>query len=284
MPLQEFACHSILTDLASVGDAQEVSLWWLGQAGFCLRYCGLRIGIDLYLSNSLARKYAGTRFPHRRMLPAPVLPEDLSMLDFVFCTHGHTDHMDGDTLGAIAQHNPTCLFVVPAAERDKALDRGVPQSRMISVCAGDQRELRLGASFSVVPAAHEERKTDAAGNDFFLGYLLKLGRRCIYHPGDCIPFEGQQDWLSGHEIDLALMPINGRDEFRRSNGVPGNFSLDEAVELCRCTGIASMLGHHYGMFDFNTVQPGQAADQLQRLAPDGRARLVELAKRYVLSG
>lgn len=282
MALQAYVSNGLLGELAGSVTPLGVSLWWLGQAGFCMRQGDLRIAVDPYLSNSLAKKYASTKFPHKRMLPAPVAPEDLTMLDYVFCTHGHTDHMDGETLTGIANANNRCRFVVPAAEKAKALERGVPLERMISVKAGDEIHLSSNASVSVVPSAHEERRQDENGCDYFLGYIFKLSGKHIYHPGDCVPFDGLQQWLEPHQIELALMPVNGRDDVRRSNGVPGNFHLEEAVDICRCAGISGMLGHHYGMFDFNTIDPVMGEATLNALVPSGSAGLVKVGTRYLL--
>jgi hypothetical protein len=55
--------------------------------------------------------------------------------------------------------------------------------------------------------------------------------------------------------DIALLPVNGRDEYRRSHNVPGNFHFEEAIALCHSTGIAYLIPHHYGMFEFNSVDP-----------------------------
>lgn len=274
----------LLREFSARGAGDEVALWWTGQAGFLLRHREVRIGVDLYLSDSLARKYAGRPYPHRRMVPVPVAPGSLSMLDLVLCTHAHTDHMDPDTLAAIAAASPACRFVVPRAERAKALERGVPADRLIAVTAGDARTLADGVSLSVVPAAHEERQQDADGNEVFLGYVLRLGSRTLYHPGDCVPYEGQAGWLEPHAIDLALLPVNGRDAQRAAQGVPGNFHLDEAVGLCCDAGIPHMLGHHYGMFDFNTIDPDEGERTIARLRPPCRAGLARASVRYVLGG
>jgi L-ascorbate metabolism protein UlaG (beta-lactamase superfamily) len=59
--------------------------------------------------------------------------------------------------------------------------------------------------------------------------------------------------LIAHAITLALLPVNGRDLHRAGNGVPGNFTLAEALALCEAAGIPTMIAHHWGMFDFNTV-------------------------------
>ena len=280
--LQRSASVDLIAELSERDGGDAVSIWWLGQAGFCLRWRELRIAVDPYLSDSLARKYAGTRFAHRRMMAAPVRADALTMLDAVFCTHAHTDHMDGDTLAAIAHANPRCRFVVPRAEHAKALERGVPADRIVALRAGDTLALGEGASVAVVPAAHEQRRADAEGNDLYLGYVFKLGDRTVYHPGDCVPFDGLEDWLRPHAIDLALLPVNGRDASRAANGVPGNFHLREAVDLRCAVGIGSMLGHHYGMFDFNTVDPDASEREIARMRPVCGAALVRAASRYVL--
>ena len=51
-----------------------------------------------------------------------------------------------------------------------------------------------------------------------------------------------------HAVDLALLPINGRGK-----GVPGNFTFDEAVQLCQIAEIPYLIPHHFGMFAFNTA-------------------------------
>jgi L-ascorbate metabolism protein UlaG (beta-lactamase superfamily) len=53
--------------------------------------------------------------------------------------------------------------------------------------------------------------------------------------------------------DIALLHVNGRDEYRRSHNVPGYFHFEEAIALCHRTGIAYLIPHHYGMFKFNSV-------------------------------
>jgi L-ascorbate metabolism protein UlaG (beta-lactamase superfamily) len=55
--------------------------------------------------------------------------------------------------------------------------------------------------------------------------------------------------------DLALLPVNGRDATRAQAGIPGNFTLDEAIALCAETGMTSLLAHHFGLFAFNTIDP-----------------------------
>lgn len=234
----------------------EVVLYWLGQAGFVIDAGCYRMLIDPYLSDSLARKYRGSAFPHTRMMAPPIVPGDLTRLDLVLCTHRHTDHMDPDTLQALATRFPALRFVVPAASIDEARRRcGVDDARLVCVDAGDRVKVLPGVTVQPLPSAHETLQPDAEGRHEWLGYVLDIGGLRLYHSGDCIPYPGLLEGVAALAPHAALLPVNGRDHGRSSNGVPGNFTLDEAVALCRNAGMSTMVAHHYGMFDFNTVAP-----------------------------
>jgi len=161
--------------------------------------------------------------------------------------------MDPETLPRIAEASPQCQFVVPRAEEQVALQRGVPAARLVTIDAGELVALADNLAVRALPAAHEQVETDTAGRHRFLGYLLYFGDEVVYHSGDCVPYPGLREQLAQAGVDLALLPVNGRDAERRANGVPGNFTWDEAVELGFGSGIPAMLACHFGMFDFNTV-------------------------------
>jgi L-ascorbate metabolism protein UlaG (beta-lactamase superfamily) len=232
----------------------ELTLHWLGQAGFVIEFDRFRMLIDPYLSDSLAEKYKGTKFPHTRMMAAPILPDELDRLDVVLCTHRHTDHMDPGTLQPLARRFLRARFVVPAAVVDEAVKQcGVGTDRLIAVNAGDRTEILDGCFVSPIPSAHETLDRDSNGNYPWLGYLIEVGGIRLYHSGDCILYPGLAEAVAAHAPHVALLPVNGRDAQRSGNGVPGNFTLDEAVALARSSGARAMIAHHYGLFDFNTI-------------------------------
>jgi L-ascorbate metabolism protein UlaG (beta-lactamase superfamily) len=240
------------------------ALTWLGQAGFLIEWGGLKVVIDPYLSDSLALKYRGRRFPHNRMQPPPFNPGELTEADFVICTHGHSDHMDPGTLPGAAAASPGCRFICPEAEKLKALERGVPEGRFIGMDAGFGLCLGAGAGdagevkLTALASAHEELSVDEAGRHLYLGVVLDFAGFRLYHSGDCVPYPGLAEALGKLDIDAALLPVNGRDDYRRKNGIPGNFTAEEAAELCRTAGISTIVPHHFGMFDFNTADPAEA--------------------------
>ena len=260
----------------------ELACWWLGQAGFVLRSSEACCIIDPYLSNSLALKYKDTQFTHQRMMPIPVSPEELKSVDGIFCTHHHSDHLDPGTLVPLLGANPSARLVAPRA----SLDRLVPLGLDTRLSDPVNPQLKLSVvdfKVTVVPASHETIETDSNGNHRFVGYVMETAGLRIYHSGDCIPFDGQAELLRPFAIDLALLPINGRDEMRRSNGIPGNFTIDEAIRLCRNAGIKNLLCHHFEMFDFNTIDRDYARHTLEEKAPFLQWLLPQLETTYIFT-
>jgi L-ascorbate metabolism protein UlaG (beta-lactamase superfamily) len=258
-----------------------IALAWLGQAGFLIRTATHTILVDPYLSDFLAKKYRGREFPHERLVPAPIAVDDITQLDLVLCTHRHSDHMDPETLAEIASRHPACRFVVPAADMDHTRNLSLPADRLLPIDAGETLAPSTGLSVDAVPAAHEALDRDAVGRCRFLGYVLRLAGLSLYHSGDTVVFPELPDRLTRLRVDCALLPVNGRDEFRSSRGVPGNMTSVEAISLCRTAGIPLLVPHHFGMFAFNTTSDTDLA--LLRGCTSPRTLIPDLDHHLVLT-
>src|SRR3989442_12892258 len=117
---------AFLADVRRVLAAGGRALWWLGQSGFLIVQNGRALVLDPYLSDSLTRKYADTDKPHVRITEKVVEPAALGALgviDVITSSHNHTDHFDPETLLPLLALNPQPRLVLPAANRDLALER-----------------------------------------------------------------------------------------------------------------------------------------------------------------
>jgi L-ascorbate metabolism protein UlaG (beta-lactamase superfamily) len=230
----------------SLPDGDGISLSWLGQAGFAARCGSVRFVVDPYLCDTLAEKYRGTNNSYERMTSAPASAQDFAGVRYIFCTHAHTDHMDGATLQIVAREFPQCRFVIPRAYRMKARRFGISDEALLPIDAGESLELADGWSVRAFPSAHEQLQTDLDGHHLFLGYHWQCAEMGFYHSGDCVPYDGLSANL--RRVDAALLPVNGRGK-----GVPGNFTFAEAAQLCRDAHIPYLIPHHFGLFAFNSL-------------------------------
>jgi L-ascorbate metabolism protein UlaG (beta-lactamase superfamily) len=231
----------------------QLHLWWLGQSGFLIQWQGYHLLLDPYLSDSLTRKYEGTDKPHVRMTERVVAPERLDFVDVVASSHNHTDHLDAETLAPLLKANPEITVIVSRANVNFAAGRlQIPPGRLTPLNVNGEK-IQVGPfNFHAIPSAHESLERDENDDHHYIGLIVQSGSRTIYHSGDCVPYDGLIERLRNWKIDMALLPINGRDPRR---GVAGNFTGEEAAQLGREIQAGVVIPCHYEMFEFNTVSP-----------------------------
>ena len=261
----------------------QIAVWWLGQAGFLFRTSEHSLIIDPYLSDSLAIKYSDDEFRHIRMMPVPLPPREVTGIDWIFSTHQHTDHMDAATLVELIRNNPRCRFFAPRSAADHIFGSiGIDKNVATLIDVGDNIELSHQISVDVIASAHEELKFDDEGNSIFLGLVFSINGVNIYHSGDCAPYQGLADKLREFKIDIAMLPVNGRDEYRRSRGIVGNFHFEEAAALCIDTETEHLVPHHFGMFEFNTVDEAQLRRNAENIKDELSVILPEIDKALII--
>ena len=241
---------ALLADIEAAPDG-ALHLWWLGQSGFLVRADGERFLFDPYLSDTLTEKYAATDKPHVRMAAQVVDPARLTGIGAVTSSHAHTDHLDHGTLLPLRDANPGMKLILPRAIRELAIERiGDWEDDFLWMNAGESVS-HGGIGFRAVPAAHNELKTDPAGNHHFLGYVVTVGPWSLYFSGDTLLYPGIEEMIRG-PVDIAILPINGNRPERR---VAGNLDGAEAARLAKGIDAGTVVPCHYDMFEFNTASP-----------------------------
>lgn len=253
----------------------QLALWALGQAGFVLKGGATVAYIDPYLSNAVA----DVGGPSRRF-PPPIDPAEVQHAQLVFATHEHMDHADQQTLGPLMAASPDAVLVTSPQGREIARTAGVSEARIITPRLGERSGL-AGLHYTAVPAAHYAYEVDAHGRSRWMGFLIECNGVTVYHAGDTLVFPELLDALAGKAIDIALLPINGRDFFREEQNITGNLWPHEAVQLADRIGAQMLIGTHNDLFAENRVPPGLLFDARDQYAPHLRCHLLQAGELFV---
>jgi L-ascorbate 6-phosphate lactonase len=226
---------------------------WLGQAGLRLethRGCAV---VDPWIS-----------LHDDRLVPPPPLELAVDGVNWLLVTHEHLDHLDLPLLPALLERSPGVRVVLPAPLVELVED-AVPVSQLVPVQPHDTLSLD-GLELTVVPAVHGVTPEDAysdgselGGRPRFVGYVLG-DRRRVYHAGDTIVTDDVRLALEPLGIEVAFLPINGRDAAREARGIVGNMDAAEAVDLALAIGARRLVPIHWDGFAGNTVPPESAVD------------------------
>lgn len=247
---------------------QALTFWGLGQVGVAIKGPTGVIYIDPYLTDSDG---AGGRL--ERTFPPPVAPDQVMNADAILLTHNHIDHTDPQTILPISANSPKARFVAPFTSRDTLVEAGLESGR-IDVPEVDRPLELAGARVTPVPSAHTELSSDPNRGYPYLGYILEWNGVTVYHAGDTVIYEGLIETLGRWHIDVAFVPINGRDYFRTSKGIIGNTDYREAAKLAETLDFGLIVPTHYDLFAFNAADPGHFVSFLHRLNPMRRHKML----------
>lgn len=211
----------------------NIEVTWLGQGGFLFIIDGIRIVVDPYLSDSLAKKGVP------RLVEVPVDITDLNP-DYVLITHDHADHFDEETMMPLTSLYPSCVFVGPESVKKHYLNMGFNIDRFVLLNNGMSFKCK-SIEIEAVPAYHTD--------PYSIGFVFTYQDNKIYISGDTllttqlIPSLQQ---IIGPNLSLMMICINGK---------LGNMTDAEAVEVVNALNPKSVVPMHYGMFESNTVDP-----------------------------
>ena len=238
-------------------DGSTIEVSCLGQSGVRLGFAGCVLYVDPYLSDRVAELYGKDL---RRLRPVPVQPGEVSDANWVLISHDHEDHCDPATLLPLCAASPGASVIGPQPALSILRAAGIPPSRLQEAEVGRWRQLAPEVELRPVPAAHPTPEQDEHGHWSCLGFLLRLGRRLIYHSGDTSPhpvvFESLAEWLP---IDIAFLPVNERNYYRDQRGIIGNMSIREAFQMATDLGARTLVPIHWDLFSPNSVSREELA-------------------------
>lgn len=173
----------------------------------------------------------------------------------------------------LAEASSDASFVASFTARDTLAEARLETGRLIVPEVGKALSA-AGATITAFPSAHTELERDPERGYPYLGYVIEWGGVTIYHAGDTVIYDGLIETFSGWRIDVAFVPINGRDYFRTKNGLVGNTDLREAAELAETLNVGVIVPTHYDLLAFNAADPGHFVSYLYRLNPMRRHKVL----------
>ncbi len=251
----------------------EFAIWWLGQHGFVLKLGHTVFYIDAYLTPEPAR-----------LVPPLLQPAEVTNADFILGTHDHGDHIDRPAWPLLAAASPAAKFVVPLMLRSRlCAELGLPTARVVGL--DEQRTFeRSGVRITGVASAHEEIEQDETSAFHpAVGYVIEATGATVYHSGDCCVYDGLSAQLRRWELDLMLIPINGRDDERRAAGMLGNMDEAEAAALTAGVGPRCVIPAHYDMFANDGGDPQAFAAAVKQRAPEQKVVICKHGERVMLA-
>jgi L-ascorbate metabolism protein UlaG (beta-lactamase superfamily) len=153
----------------------DISLCWVGNDGWIIHHNDITLAFDLDLLDS----YRTAESPVSVMELAPYL-------DYLFITHEHNDHFHDRTADALNRES-SCRFILPESCLTKADSLNIPEERRVIARPGQPFSLD-GIEIEPVRALHGHIKNSVymGANLKDCGYILNLGGRRIYQPGDTV--------------------------------------------------------------------------------------------------
>jgi len=228
----------------------QVGIFYIGQEGYIIKYQEQYYMIDAYLSDYVDKNCCTDQVKWVRNYDAPILAEELDFIDYVFCTHAHFDHADPETLSTMAKVNKKAKYIMPAPVADVLKEYGIAEECIIR--ARDGHKIMLGSVVvTPIPSAHEQLNLNENGDFLEMGYCFQLGNFYIYHAGDCCVYDGLAERLG--KVDIAMLPVNGRDYYRLSNDIIGNMTAPEAIELAEKINAEMLIPMHFDLYDCNCI-------------------------------
>ncbi len=231
---------------------ENVIINYLGQSGFKIDIKNTSILIDPYLSNSVSELDSPDLI---RQIDIPYAPEKLKNISWVLITHEHIDHCDPKTLPLIYANNKNCFFLGPS-KVCKIIESWGIDSKQIIIATKEKVSLVNDIKVKSVLAAHPEIEYGDDGLPNCIGWIMEIGAKKVYFAGDTSVCQELLDELKSIGLlDLAFLPVNEDNFFRRRRGIIGNMSIREAFGLAAETGIKEVFPVHWDMFKVNSAIP-----------------------------
>jgi N-acyl-phosphatidylethanolamine-hydrolysing phospholipase D len=203
--------------------------------------------------------------PKRAQAPGVAL-EDLPPIDFVLISHDHYDHLDVDTLRALAKRRPETRFVAPLGNVPTLRDAGV--TNVVELDWNQSVEI-AGLRIVCVPAQHWSGRGPFDRRETLWGSYAVLGpEHRFFFAGDTGYHAGFAETGAAYgPFDLAALPIGAYAPAEMMHF--WHMNPEEALQAGRDLHARRMVPMHYGTFDLSDEEPDEPPRRFRAAAAAG---------------
>jgi L-ascorbate metabolism protein UlaG (beta-lactamase superfamily) len=185
------------------GSAGGLAVTWFGHSTTLVEIDGYRILTDPVWSD---RCSPSDVFGPERMHPPPLQLEALPAVDAIVISHDHYDHLDIDTVLALAR-SQWAPFVVPLGVGAHLRAWGIPEQRVIEL-DWDERTQLDELTLVCTPARHFSGRFLSRNNTLWASWALLGPAHRVYFAGDTGYTTSFGEIGAQHgPFDLTLMPV-----------------------------------------------------------------------------
>jgi L-ascorbate metabolism protein UlaG (beta-lactamase superfamily) len=174
---------------------------WMGHASALVEIDGMRVLTDPVWSERVS---PSTLLGPRRFFEPPIALDDLPPIDAVVISHDHYDHLDMETVKALAHRG--ALMLVPLGVGAHLEKWGIPAARIRELEWGERTAVGR-VTFAQTPARHfSGRSVGDRDATLWCSWVIASDRHRVFYSGDSGYFDGYREIGREHgPFDLTLM-------------------------------------------------------------------------------
>lgn len=241
---------------------------WLGHSTTLIEIDGLRLLTDPVFGER-ASPFAS--MGPKRFQPAPIAIDDLPAIDAVILSHDHYDHLDMESIKALAPK--VARFVTPLGVGGHLRQWGVAEAKITELDWWSQTELAWGVRAVAVPARHfSGRGLTDRNATLWASWVIEGVESKLFFSGDTGMHE--EFALIGERFgpfDLAMIENGAYDP----EWPDVHMSPAETVEAARMLRAEKLMPIHWGTFDLAHHAWYDPPEQVRRLADAAGLPLVQ---------
>ena len=247
---------------------------WLGHACVLVQWDGWNVLADPVFSHRCSPvQFAGPA----RIRPSPIQADQLPVIDAIVISHDHYDHLDENTVKALAQLKPSPMWFVPLGMKSWMTSSGVHNvvemdwSEKVTLHDMSSRK-RPDLTVACLPCQHWCSRTATDKNKtLWASWICKTESRSFFFGGDtgyCPVFSMIGDAFGS--VSLAALPIGAYGSaVERWFHKPNHMCPSEAVQVHQDLKCKQSVGIHWGTFPLTSepiMEPPQKLEEAKKAA------------------